>query len=87
MDEDAVRRLIGSRISLARTAANMSQVDLATALGVTSQTISRWERGVRSPDGMYLLAMTKLLHCSADFLVGNSDTLHVSRQDKEHAES
>lgn len=72
-----IQKLIGRRIAAARGAARMSQVDLAAAIGVDPQTVSNWERGVRCPNGAYLYAMSAALNVSADFLVGNSDTLEV----------
>jgi DNA-binding transcriptional regulator YiaG len=44
-----------------RTAAALSQQDLADALGVHRETISRWERGTRTPRGDLLIAYTDLL--------------------------
>ena len=38
------------KILALRKARNMSQEDLATALGVTRQTVSRWEVGSALPD-------------------------------------
>lgn len=77
MEEDELRKLIGVRIAISRKAAGMSQDDLATALEVDKMTISRWERGTRSPNGVKLYALTQNLGCSADFLLGLSDTLTV----------
>ena len=40
---------IGERIKAARTNANMTQADLARAMGVPYQTIGHWERDASSP--------------------------------------
>lgn len=79
MDEDELRKLIGMRIAISRKAVGMSQDDLAAALEVDKMTISRWERGTRSPNGAKLYALTKKLGCSADFLLGLSDTLTIRK--------
>lgn len=43
-------RKLGSFIAENRKAKNMTQVDLAIKLQVTDKAISRWERGLGSPD-------------------------------------
>ena len=45
MDNENVKRLIGSRIAIARKAAGLNQDQVAEAIGVHKQTISRWESG------------------------------------------
>ena len=40
---------IGKRIVIARMNAGLTQADLARKLNVTAQTISAWERGVKTP--------------------------------------
>ena len=45
---------IGKRIRQMRTNKGLTQEDLATALGVSNQAVSRWETGITSPD-IYLL--------------------------------
>ena len=73
-DDEDIRKLIGSRIAIARKAAGLK---LAAAVGVHKQTISRYERGVLVPDANEICAMVSTLNCSADFLLGFSDTLTI----------
>ena len=40
---------LGRDIAAAREAAGLTQLALANAIGVDPQTISRWERGERTP--------------------------------------
>lgn len=77
MNASDTRKLIGSRIAIARKALGMNQEDLATRIGTNKQTVSRWERGLRSPDGVYLYAIASTCGCSSDFLLGISDVLTV----------
>lgn len=77
MDANDTRKLIGSRIALARKAAGLDQETLASNIGANKQTVSRWERGLRSPNGEYLYAIATTCGCSADFLLGMSDVLEV----------
>lgn len=77
MDANDVRKQIGTRIAIARKAAGLDQEGLGTSIGVNKQTVSRWERGLRSPTGEYLYAITQTCNCSGDFLLGLSDVLEV----------
>ena len=45
----SIRTVWGQRIADARRAVNMTQVQLAGALGVTQQLVSKWERGLIAP--------------------------------------
>lgn len=51
-----------------RAARNLTQEEVAERLGVSAQTVSKWERGLLSPD-IYLLPKIALLYrCSIDSL-------------------
>lgn len=77
MDNENVKRLIGSRIALARKAIGLNQDQVAESVGVHKQTISRWESGKRAPNGEEIRALVNLFGCSADFLLGLTDTLTI----------
>lgn len=64
---------LGHKIKKARTDANLTQKDLADSLNVTFQTISKWENDTTEPDLATLRALTKLLGCSLEYLVGDED--------------
>ena len=49
-----------------RTARNMTQETVAEHLGVSSQTVSKWERGLLSPDIALLPKIALLFKCSID---------------------
>ena len=51
-----------------RIARNMTQEAVAEHLGVSSQTVSKWERGLMSPDIMLLPKIALLFKCSIDSL-------------------
>ena len=53
-----------------RTEANIGQVELAKALGVSNGIISLWENGLREPNMSSLIAIAKFFSVSIDFLVG-----------------
>lgn len=61
---------IGSTIKTLRIAKGMTQEKLAERLGISSQAVSKWERGITYPDIMYLPVLTKVLNVSSDALLG-----------------
>ena len=52
-----------------RTEQNMSQLDLADALDVSRQSVSKWETGTAVPELDKLVKMAKLFHITLDELV------------------
>ena len=51
-----------------RTKADLSQVELAEALGITQGAVSQWENGAGFPTSDKLPKLAKLLNCSIDDL-------------------
>ena len=60
---------IGENIYKFRSAANMSQTDLANALEVSRQSVSKWENNSAVPDLERLINMSKLFGVTLDELV------------------
>lgn len=58
------------RLRQARTRANLTQLDVASALGITASTYCGYETGKRQPDVRRLHALAQLLHASGDELLG-----------------
>ena len=63
---EAARSGRGERL---RTAAGISQGELAAAIGVTPACISRWEAGDRRPRGVAAMAYAQLLRSLAQRMV------------------
>lgn len=61
---------IGEMISRTRQNLGMTQEELASRLGVTSQAVSRWERGGGLPDIALVPGICEILQISADELLG-----------------
>ena len=61
---------IGPTIRKLRQSRRMTQEELAENLGVTVQTVSRWENGVNCPDLSVLPGLCRILGTSADQLLG-----------------
>ena len=51
----------------------ITQEDLASALGVCPQAVSKWENGNTYPDGPLLLPLSKQLGVSLDTLFANEE--------------
>ena len=61
---------IGARIQALRVARGITQERLAEAVGVTVQTVSRWENGVTLPDIALLPRLADYFDTTADDLLG-----------------
>lgn len=59
-----------NRLVLLRKQNGYSQESLASALNISRQAISKWERGEASPDTDNLIALAMLYKVSLDVLVG-----------------
>ena len=63
-----------NRIRELRLAANMQQADLAQHLSVSKVTVSRYELEQRQLDPTTICTLCDLFGCTADYLLGRSDT-------------
>lgn len=59
---------IGERITELRTRKNLSQGELASALSVSRQAISKWENDQSSPDTIHLIQLADLLDTEVAYL-------------------
>ena len=59
---------IGERIVQLRSQKNMSQGQLAQALGVSRQAISKWENDLSSPDTIHLIKLSDILDTEVEYL-------------------
>lgn len=60
---------IGDNIQATRMAAGMTQEQLAVQVGVSRQTVAKWESGDTSPDLEHAAALADALGCTVDALV------------------
>jgi class 3 adenylate cyclase len=61
---------IGERIRSRREKLRRTQRDVANALQVSGQAVSKWERGENAPDVGVLVDLARLLDVSVDWLLG-----------------
>lgn len=64
---------IGGRIACFRKQAGMTQSALSEQLGVTHQSVSKWERGMSLPELHMLVALAKLFGVTVDDLLREAE--------------
>lgn len=55
---------------------NLTQENVAEYLGITAQSVSKWERGESYPDITFLPALANIFETSIDLLIG-MDTIRA----------
>jgi transcriptional regulator with XRE-family HTH domain len=64
---------IGQKIRALREKHGLKQINLANALQVSPQAVSKWERGAASPETALLIKIARLFDVSTDYLLGITD--------------
>ena len=60
---------LGQRIRQQRERRQLRQADIASALRLTSQAVSKWERGENAPDIAVLIGLARLLGVSVEWIL------------------
>ena len=71
----------GIRLAERRRNKNFTQEELANRLGVTPQALSKWEKGLSSPDISMVCSLCSVLDVSADFLLGTGNGKFAEDED------
>ena len=66
--------MIVNRVKKLRTAAGMTQKELADQLGVTVPTVSKWELGQRTPELERVFRMTLIFGVPIDEIVQRTES-------------
>ena len=61
---------INEQIAALRKQRGISQTELGAALGVSSQAVSKWEKGISCPDIMLLPSIAAYFEVTVDELLG-----------------
>lgn len=64
---------LGKQVAMLRDRFGFTQEDLANKLGVSKQTISNWETGLKSPRMGAIEKMSQLFNVSKGFIIDGSD--------------
>lgn len=59
---------IGDRIAALRTRRNMSQNQLAKAMEISRQAVSKWENGQSTPDAIKMIKLAEVLDTDVEYL-------------------
>ena len=76
----------GEKLQKLRKENNYTQEELAEIMNVSRQSISKWESDVAFPETEKLITLSKLYHCSIDYLL-NSENNEIVTPDKETKEN
>lgn len=77
----------GKRLRYLREENDLSQIELAKTLNITSQALSQYELNKRMPDTEMVRRIAKYFNVSVDFLLGESDERTPAHKIKEEYES
>ncbi len=70
--------MICDKIKELREKAGYSQSQLARKLDVTRSSVNAWEMGLSTPTTQYIVALCKVFHVSADYMLGIEMGLNFS---------
>lgn len=70
--------MLGSRINELRQSFGWNQVELASKINVTKQTVSNWENENIQPSIEMLVRLSKVFNVSTDYLLGLDNVPRIS---------
>lgn len=85
--KEATNMNIGNNISLLRKSRNLTQEELAAALGVSAQAVSKWENNSSCPDVSLLTDISDFFSVSVDELLRSENDDIISSAYKIDADS
>lgn len=68
-----IENILPIRLKAIRTAAGLSQREMAERVGVSNKVLSFYEQGRNTPDAVFIARFAEANQCSADYLLGLSD--------------
>ena len=80
LEEESMQIKLGEKIRELRKRDKRKQEDLAAALGVTNQAVSRWEANGGYPDIELLPAIANYFHITIDQLFGYDSDRQIKLQ-------
>lgn len=74
---------LGDKLSKLRKENNYTQEQLASVLGVSRQSISKWESNIAYPETDKLIRISELFNCTLDYLLKDAEETRNSKQTNE----
>ena len=71
--KDIIRNNFADRLKELRGEHGLSRQQLAEMINVSVRLLSYWENGERECNFDMLITLSKILNCSIDYLLGNSE--------------
>ena len=68
-----MKKSINERIHDLRERSGLTQSDLAIQLGMTRSGVNAWEMGISKPSLENLVILSRILHTTTDYLLGNNN--------------
>ena len=60
---------ITNNVKRLRQAAGMTQAELASRLGITSPSVTKWEKGMSNPDLPHVFRLAEIFDCPVDEII------------------
>ena len=70
--------MVADRIKNLREQHLLTQMELSKKLGITRSSVNAWEMGLSTPTTQYIVALSKLFHVSADYILGIKPDLSIT---------
>ena len=61
----------GENLKRLRKRAKLTQNDVAEALNISRQSVSKWEKDIALPQISFIIPLTQILNCSLEELLGS----------------
>ena len=71
---DDLKLVCAGNIIRLRTAAKLTQAELAQKLNYSDKSVSKWERGEAVPDAYILKAMSEIFGVTVDYILNSHDS-------------
>ena len=78
--------VLGSRVAAARKKNGMSQTELADAVSISPQMVSKWERGESLPDVVMLTVLAEILQTDVNYLIYGQEKARPINSETEQKE-
>lgn len=76
---------IGNRIITLRKEQQLSQEEIADKIGVSRQSVSKWETDACAPDAYNLIALANVLNTSVEYIVTGEKSAETKAQTKKES--